>query len=468
MTPPPFDCALNSSTQEAELCAYTQAFFVLPTSSPSGNTAWALTASAFMVALGPAIGLYFSGQGGVKSAGNTLVMAAAAMALVAFQWFLFGYSLAYGVNTESIGNLAWGGFTTVFEAPSNIYSPTVPQLIYACLQDQYAAFAASIIAGAIVERMKFTRFVLFIFIWTTIVYDVVAHWIWSQSSPGASPTSLAQGAVGGWAGWLSNGAHSNVVAVDFAGGIVVCVVAGSSGLAAATVLGPRHVSSAPPKPHDVPLAMIGVGFLWFAWLAMGSAAPRALADGVAGLAIWNTQIAASTGLLTWLLLEKLTGGAPSPLGATFGMIAGFAGISSGSGYISYWGAFLTGIICSLVCFLAKKLRVYLQRPDDTLDTFTLFAVGGGMGAFCTGLFANPNVNLVSGAQGGFPNLLGYQLVAVCIAFIYSFGVTAILTLALDKLFKARIAPDEEAAGVDVVEHGGLAYAKEGTPNAMGG
>ena len=135
-TPPPFDCALNVTAQEAELCAYTLAFYGVPTPSPpSGNTAWTLTASAFMVALGPAVGLYFSGQGGVKSAGNTLVMAAAAMALVAFQWFLFGYSLAYGVNTESIGDLSWGAFTTVFETPSNIYSPTVPQVIYACLQD---------------------------------------------------------------------------------------------------------------------------------------------------------------------------------------------------------------------------------------------------------------------------------------------------------------------------------------------
>ena len=402
----------------------------------SGDTAWVLVSAALVLFMTPGLALFYAGMVRKKNAVAMSIQCFAIIALVSVQWVLFGYSLAFGPDMGGlIGGLQWMGLKGVGAAPNADYAGTIPHMVFMLFQAMFAIITPALILGAIADRIKFSTLLVFVLLWTTIVYDPVAHWVW------------------GAGGWIRN-----MGALDFAGGTVVHITAGVSALAAAMVLGRRKGFGQNMKPHNVPMIILGGGILWFGWFGFNAGSALAAND-LAASAFLATNTAAAAAGLAWMLISWVHMGKPNAAGIVTGAVVGLVAITPASGFVGPLEAIVIGAFASLVSYTAMYLKNKHTKVDDSLDVFACHGLGGTFGALATGLFASKAIN-AAGANGlfyGNPNLFGIQLEAVVVTWVYSFVVTLILVKLLDMTMGLRVSEEEEIVGLDIASHGEEAY-----------
>lgn len=398
-----------------------------------------LLSAALVLFMTPGLAFFYGGLVRSKNVVNTMMMSFVAMGIVTVQWVLWGYSISFDPNDgplgSFIGGFDWIGLKGVDLTPNGDYSATIPHQAFMIYQAMFAVITPALISGAIVERMKFKSYAVFVFLWTTIAYDVVAHWVWG---------------VGGWLRTLG--------ALDFAGGTVVHINAGVSALVAALMLGPRRgFPQRAMPPHNVTLAILGAGMLWFGWF--GFNAGSAISSGaLATTAFVATNIAASSGLFGWMLIELFLKGKPTAIGAITGAVAGLVAITPACGFVTPLGAVAIGLGVSVVCYWAVNQRMK-WRLDDSLDAFSVHGVGGIFGALMTGVFATKAVNEAgnNGVLYGNASLLWIQLVGVVATAAFAAIVTFTLLKVIDATMGIRSSDEHQHEGLDLVEHGEKGY-----------
>jgi Amt family ammonium transporter len=405
------------------------------------DTAFVLVSAALVMLMTPGLALFYGGMVRSKNVLGTIMQNFIMLAVVGVLWAIYGYSLAFGPDLGSvIGDLSYIGLNGVGLEPFKAYSETIPHQTFMIYQAMFAIITPALITGAFAERMKFSTFLVFMILWSTIVYNPVAHWVWGDG------------------GWLKN-----LGALDFAGGTVVHINAGIAALAAALVMGPRKGYAGYGNgveafiPHNLPMTILGAGLLWFGWF--GFNAGSALAAGaLASSAFTATHLATCAATLSWIGAEWIHRGKPTTLGAASGAVAGLVAITPAAGYVGPMSAILIGLIAGVVCYLAVLAKPKLGY-DDSLDVVGVHCVGGIVGALCTGLFASKLVNS-AGGDGlffGNPGQLVNQIIAVGATLIYSFVISYLLFWILDKTMGLRVSTDEEVAGLDISEHQETGY-----------
>ena len=402
----------------------------------TGDTAWILVSTALVMLMTPGLALFYGGMVRGKNVLGTIMQSFIAIAVISVQWILIGYSLSFGPDLHGIiGNLDWLGLNGVGIEPNPDYAPTIPHAAFMMYQAMFAVITPALITGAFAERMKFSAYLLFILLWSTIVYDPVAHWVW------------------GAGGWLKK-----MGTLDFAGGIVVHLISGISALAAALIIGKRkgYLQEA-MYPHNLPMTVLGAGLLWFGWF--GFNAGSALSAGaLSTMAFVATHTSAVSATVTWMIIEWLHRGKPTMFGAATGSIAGLATITPASGFVSPMSALIIGLAAGAVCYAALNIKGKIGY-DDSLDAFGVHGIGGILGTFATGLFAQTLIN-PSGNNGlffGNQKLLFYQMIAILITAAYSFIMTAIILKILDKTLGLRVDEESEVSGLDISQHGESGY-----------
>jgi Amt family ammonium transporter len=411
----------------------------------SGDTAWLLTSSALVLAMtAPGLALFYGGLVRSKNVLNTMMQCFIVLCLVSVQWVLWGYSLAFGPDRgHVIGGLEWMGLAGVGLEPNADYAATVPHQAFMVFQLMFAVITPALITGAFVERMRFGAFLLFILLWSTFIYDPLAHWVWG---------------VGGWLRELG--------ALDFAGGTVVHVSSGVAALACALVLGRRFGHSHQPMPpHNLPLTLAGASMLWFGWFGF-NAGSALTAGGLAAGAFVTTNTATAAAALGWMACEWIYQKRPTVLGAASGAVSGLVAITPAAGFVGPLSSLAIGVAAGVLCYLAVVLKTRAGF-DDALDAFAVHGIGGTWGALATGLFASKAVN-PAGADGllfGNPAQLGIQAAAVLATWAFAFAGTIILLKLVDAVAGLRVSEDDEITGLDLSQHNEGAYAL-GAP--MGG
>ncbi|MEW6740838.1 MAG: ammonium transporter [Nitrospirota bacterium] len=402
----------------------------------AGDTAFVLLSAALVMLMTPGLAMFYGGMVRRKNVLGTIMQSFVAIAVVSVQWILFGYSLSFSPDVSGmIGSLDWLGLRGVGVEPNPDYAPTVPHIAFMIYQAMFAVITPALITGAFAERMKFSAFLLFTVLWSTIVYNPVAHWIWGNG------------------GWLKN-----MGVLDFAGGIVVHITSGISALAAAIIIGKRkgYMHEA-IYPHNLPMTVLGAGLLWFGWF--GFNAGSALSSGaLSAMTFVVTHISAVAATLIWVIIEWLHRGKPTMFGAATGAIAGLATITPASGFVGPMSALIIGLAAGTVCYISLNIKNRLGY-DDSLDAFGVHGIGGILGTLALGLFAQKAIN-PAGADGlffGNPKLFVSQLIAIAVTVVYSFIVTAIMLKVLDKTIGLRVDDESEVVGLDISQHGESGY-----------
>jgi ammonium transporter, Amt family len=395
----------------------------------TGDTAWLLTSTALVMFMTPGLALFYGGLVRSKNVLGTIMQSWVALGIVSVLWVLVGYTLSFGPSIGGlIGGLDFLGFRGVGQAPSAGYATTTPHIAFAAYQMMFAVITPALITGAVAERMRFSATVLFLGLWSVLVYAPLAHWVWG----------------GGWLARLG--------AVDFAGGTVVHVNAGAAALAALVVLGRRRGHGKDAfVPHNVPMVVTGAAILWFGWFGF-NAGSALTAGGVAAVALVNTHVAAAAAILGWLVPESLRHRRPTTVGAATGAVAGLVAITPAAGFVEPWAAILIGLAAGTICFAAVDLKSRL-RYDDSLDVVGVHLVGGIVGALLTGILASAAVNGVEGGMG----LVWKQVVAVGATLAFSFAATWGILRLIDAAVGARVAEDEELDGLDLSQHAEVGY-----------
>ena len=401
-----------------------------------GDTAFVLISAALVMLMTPGLAMFYGGMVRRKNVLGTIMQSFVAIALVSVQWVLIGYSLSFGPDIYGIiGGLDWLGLKGVGVDPNPDYAPTVPHLAFMIYQAMFAVITPALITGALAERMKFSAFLVFTVLWSTIVYDPVAHWIW------------------GTGGWMKN-----LGVLDFAGGIVVHVTSGISALAAAMIIGKRkgymHEAF---YPHNLPMTVLGAGLLWFGWF--GFNAGSALSSGaLSTMAFVVTHTSAVSATLIWVVIEWLHRGKPTMFGAATGSIAGLATITPASGFVGPMSALFIGLLAGSICYIALNMKNRFGY-DDSLDAFGVHGVGGIIGTLAVGLFAQKTIN-PAGADGlffGNSSVFVSQLIGISVTMVYSFVITAIMLKVIDKTIGLRVDDESEVLGLDLTQHGESGY-----------
>jgi Amt family ammonium transporter len=364
-----------------------------------------------------------------------MMMSMVALGVISVQWVLVGYSIAFGHGNAWFGGFAWLGFNGVGVDPDPAYAATIPLQAHAMFQGMFAIITPALISGAIVERMRFRAYIVFLVLWATLIYDPLAHWVW------------------GAGGWLQKRG-----ALDFAGGTVVHISAGVSALVAAWMLGARKdFRRVPLVPHSVPLVLLGAGLLWFGWFGFNAGSALA-ANGLAALAFVNTNNGAAAAMVTWALLDVIRTGKITAVGAATGLVVGLVGITPAAGYVSTLGALAIGALSACVSYAAIQIRSR-TRLDDALDVFSCHGLAGTAGALLTGVFASKFVN-PAGADGllaGNPGQVLVQLLAVSATVVFAAVGTAVILKVVQATMGARASVRDEMTGLDLSEHGEEAY-----------
>lgn len=403
----------------------------------TGDTAWVLASTALVMLMTPGLALFYGGMVRKQNVLNTIMLSFIVLGLVSVQWVLCGYSLAFGPDQgHVIGGLSWLGLKGVGLEPNADYAGTIPHQAFMAFQLMFAIITVALISGAVVERMRFPAFLAFALLWTTLVYDPLAHWVWG---------------VGGWL--------RNLGALDFAGGTVVHISSGVSALVAALVLGRRRGYGAEPMlPHNLPLTVLGAALLWFGWFGFNAGSALA-ANGLAASAFVVTNTAAAAAALSWVLAEWLHHGKPTVLGAASGCVAGLVAITPASGFVGPLPAVVIGLVAGVICYLAVAVLKPRLGYDDALDAFGVHGVGGTWGALATGLFASKAIN-AAGADGlffGNPAQLGPQAVGVVATWVFAALATFVILKVVGLFTPLRAADEEETLGLDLTQHGEEAY-----------
>ncbi len=402
----------------------------------SGDTAWVLASSALILAMVmPGLALLYGGLVRGKNVLSAIMHCFTILCLVSLIWVIYGYSLSFGPDRGGvIGSLEWTGLSGVGGEPHPTYGPTIPHQAFMLFQLMFAVITPALITGAFAERMRFSALVLFAILWSTFVYCPLAHWVWG----------------GGWLDRLG--------ALDFAGGSVVHISAGMGALACALALGRRRgYGTDYMAPHNLPLALVGTGLLWFGWFGFSGGSALG-ANATAARALIATQIAAASGALTWMMVEWKHRGKPTVLGAASGAVGGLASITPAAGYVSPISALLIGVTAGILCYLAIVWKGKIGY-DDSLDVVGIHGVGGILGILGTGLLASTSVNPV-GADGlffGNPAQFGIQAVTACAAALFAFLGTYMILKVVDGVVGLRVSLEEEALGLDLSQHNERGY-----------
>ncbi|MBA2588583.1 MAG: ammonium transporter [Alphaproteobacteria bacterium] len=405
----------------------------------AGDTAWMITSSALVLMMTiPGLGLFYGGMVRKKNVLATLAQSFGATALITVLWMVIGYSIAFTPNPDAGMNNWIGGFSYLFLAPMKLASvsslaPTIPESVYMFFQMTFAIITPALIAGALADRMKFSAFLWFMALWLLLVYCPIAHWVWG----------------GGWLGTAG--------AMDYAGGSVVHLNAGTAALVTCLVLGKRiGLGSENMSPHNLVLSVIGASLLWVGWF--GFNAGSALTAGYnAGMAAAATQIATAAAALGWMVAEWIIAKKPSVLGMISGAVAGLVAITPASGFVDPVGALIIGISAGVVCYISAVWVKKAFGYDDSLDAWGVHGVGGALGAIMTGMFAKGAINSVYPKGGWLTDGNFSQMIAqfkdVGAVFVYCAIVTFIILKAIDLVIGLRVSPEVEVEGLDINLHG---------------
>jgi len=404
----------------------------------AGDTSWVLVCTALVFIMTPGVAFFYGGMARRKNILSILTQCFAIICIMSLQWVLIGYSLSFGSDTGYgiIGGFEWFGLNGVGQEPSTIYGSTIPHLVFMIFQAMFAIITPALMVGAFAGRMKFSALVLFTLLWSTFVYDPVAHWVWG---------------AGGWLGGIG--------ALDFAGGIVVHVSSGISALIVAIMIGKRlGYKKQAFAPHNLPITFLGGALLWIGWFGF-NAGSALEAGGLAAHAFVATNTAAAAAGIAWAFMEWKMDGAPTVLGIVSGAIAGLVAITPACGFVSILSSIPIGLIAGIICYLAVARLKPLLGYDDSLDVFGVHGIGGIWGTLATGIFAAVAINN-GGADGlllGNAKLLVIQTVYLVVCMAYASVVTWILYKIVDALVGMRVDAESELIGLDLTQHNESAY-----------
>ncbi|MDP9392247.1 MAG: ammonium transporter [Actinomycetota bacterium] len=410
----------------------------------TGDTAWVLISAALVLLMTPGLALFYGGMVRAKSVLNMMMMSFGALALVSVLWVVYGYSMAFG---NDVGGGLLGNPREFFGLAGLMEDTTgeeggLPVMAFVGFQAVFAIITVALISGAIADRAKFGSWMVFAGMWATIVYFPVAHWVFDFS---------VEDHVGGW---IAN----DLAAIDFAGGTAVHINAGAAGLALALVLGKRRgFGREAMRPHNLPLVMIGAGLLWFGWFGFNAGSALA-ANNTAAVAWVNTLVATAAATLGWLVVEKLRDGHSTSLGAASGVVAGLVAITPACSAVSPIGAIVVGAVAGVLCALAVGLK-YRFGYDDSLDVVGVHLVGGLVGTILIGFVADPDApaGVESLLFGGSADQLWRQVVGALAVLAYSFVLTLVIGIAIQKTIGFRIREEDEITGIDTVAHAESGY-----------
>jgi Amt family ammonium transporter len=416
----------------------------------SGDTSWLMAATALVMLMTPALGFFYGGLVRKKNLVSTIVQCLIIFAVVSIIWAILGYSLVFGPSANGIiGDFSLVGLNNIgVHTVNQALAPDIPELLFFAFQLKFAAITPALIIGACAERIKFRSLLIFIVLWSTLIYAPIAHWVWNPD------------------GWLRA-----LGAIDFAGGIVVHISAGLSALAAALVIGRRkdcgipwkeHMqaakkeSSSEFKPTNIPYVILGAGLLWFGWFGFNGGSALAAND-FAVLALVTTNLAAAAAAVSWMLLDWAIKGKPSAVGISVGAVVGLVAITPAAGYVNVTSALIIGLAAGVISNLVANWRAGRWKIDDSLDVFACHGVGGIWGSIATGLFASAAVNGVNGLLFGNAGQLVAQLLAVAVVALFAFFGSYLLLKLVNVFSPLRVSPQAEDAGLDLSEHGEEAY-----------
>ena len=400
----------------------------------TGDTAFMLIATALVMFMTPGLALFYGGLVRSKNVLATIMQSFICLGIISITWVFFGYSLAFGPDVGGfIGNFDWAFLKGIGLSPGP-YSDTIPNLLFVAFQMMFAIITPALITGAFAERMKFSAYLLFTLLWSTLVYLPVCHWVWG----------------GGWIGARG--------ALDFAGGTVIHINSGAAALVAVLVIGRRKgYGKEPFHPHNLTMTILGASILWVGWFGFNAGSALAAGD-ISTLAFFTTQVAAGAAALSWVVAEWIVQGKPTTLGAASGAVAGLVAITPASGFVSPLSAILIGLVAGALCYLFVLLKGKF-RYDDALDVVAVHGIGGLWGALATGLLASTAWN-PGGADGlfyGNPKLFVVQAYGAFATIAYSMIVTFIILKVIDAIVGLRVDMNSEVRGLDLTEHSEVGY-----------
>lgn len=402
----------------------------------TGNTAFILICSALVFFMTPGLAFFYGGLVRRKNVLNTMMACIAIMGLSVVMWALVGYSLAFsGDNLGIIGNLKWA-FLNGVGWDAGPYSDSIPNLVFAAFQMMFAMITPALITGSVVGRMKFKALVPFIALWSLLVYYPMAHMVWG------------------------GGFLAAIGSVDFAGGNVVHISSGITGLVLAIYLGRRKgYEKTSYRIHNIPFVVLGASILWFGWYGFNAGSALA-ADGLAAHAFMTTSISSASALLSWMLIDTVKDGKPTIVGASTGLVVGLVAITPGAGFVPIWSSFIIGALVSPICYFTMNFIKHKLKIDDALDAFGCHGIGGIWGGIATGLFAKSSVNPVARWDGlvfGDVHLFAVQVLSILITIAWAVA-GALICIGIVRIFTPlRASKKEELLGMDATQHGESAY-----------
>lgn len=402
----------------------------------TGDTAWVLISAALVFIMTPGLGFFYGGMVRSKNVLTTIMQSFFIVAMISVEWFILGYAMTFGTDIHGcIGSLDKIGLTGV--GLEVIEGGTIPELAFVAFQCMFAVITPALITGAFAERIKFRAFCIFILLWAILLYNPMAHWVWG----------------GGFLAQLG--------ALDFAGGLVIHILSGVSGLTLCLLVGKRRgLDQYPIIPHNMPMVVLGATLLWFGWFGFNAGSALG-ANGLAAVAFVNTQAAAAA-TVSWVLIEWIVNGKPTILGAASGCVAGLVAITPAAGFVAPLPSVLIGLISGIICYVAVAVVKNRLGYDDSLDAFGIHGVGGTWGSIATGLWATVDIN-PDGANGlfyGDTHLLFAQVVSTLVAYGLAIVGTVILYKVISLFTSFRVDADEEIVGLDITEHGERGYMQQ--------
>ena len=410
------------------------AFAAEPGTIDAGDTAWVLISAALVFIMTPGLGFFYGGMVRDKNVLTTIMQSLFIVAMISVEWIILGYAMTFGTDMNGfIGSLDKVGLTGI--GMSVLENGTIPEMAFVAFQCMFAVITPALITGAFAERVKFHAFVIFILLWAILIYNPMAHWVWG----------------GGFLAKLG--------ALDFAGGLVIHILSGVSGLTLCILLGKRHgLGKIPMMPHNLPMTVLGAALLWFGWFGFNAGSALG-ANGLAASALIATQGAAAAATVSWVVIEWILNGKPTILGAASGCIVGLVAITPAAGFIAPIPAIIIGAIGGVLCYFAVATLKAKLGYDDSLDAFGIHGLGGTWGSIATGLWATTEVN-PAGANGlfyGETHLLVAQIISTLVAYAFAIIGTIILYKIINAFTHMRADKNEEITGLDITEHGERAY-----------
>ena len=402
----------------------------------TGDTAWVLISAALVFLMTPGLGFFYGGMVRSKNVLTTIMQSFFIVAMISVEWVILGYAMTFGTDINGfIGSLDKIGLAGV--GMNVLENGTIPELAFAAFQCMFAVITPALITGAFAERMKFAAFTVFILLWAICIYNPMAHWVWG----------------GGFLAQLG--------ALDFAGGLVIHILSGVSGLTICLLLGKRHgYGRLPMLPHNLPMTVLGAALLWFGWFGFNAGSALG-ANALAANAFVASQAAAAAATVSWVLTEWKINGKPTILGAASGCIAGLVAITPAAGFVAPMPAVIIGLVGGIVCYFAVAVLKEKLGYDDALDAFGVHGIGGTWGAIATGIWATTDVN-PAGANGlffGETHLFTAQLISIVVAYVLAIAGSYILYKVVSCIMDVRADETEELTGLDISEHGERGYSR---------